>query len=41
VAFGAPGVVIGPLVLAVTAAIVEIWHDRTRSGRAADAAPPG
>ncbi len=38
-AFGAPGVVIGPLVLAVTVAIVEIWRDRTRAGRAADAAP--
>lgn len=39
VAFGAPGVVIGPLVLAVTVAIVEIWRDRTRGGGAADAAP--
>jgi predicted PurR-regulated permease PerM len=41
VAFGAPGVVIGPLVLALTVALLEIWRDRTRFGRAADAAPAG
>lgn len=37
--FGASGLVLGPLVLAVTVAVMDIWLDRTAAGRAADAAP--
>ncbi|MBT2322349.1 AI-2E family transporter [Variovorax paradoxus] len=41
VAFGSSGFVIGPLVFAVTMAVVDIWRDRTAAGRAADSTPPG
>jgi predicted PurR-regulated permease PerM len=36
-AFGASGLVLGPLVLAVALAALEIWHERTAAGQAADA----
>lgn len=36
-AFGASGLVLGPLVLAVAIAAVEIWRERTAAGQAADA----
>lgn len=36
VVFGVSGLILGPLVLAVTLAILDIWHGRTESGGAAD-----
>lgn len=39
--FGASGLVLGPLVLAVTVAALDIWRDRTAAGGAADAPPAG
>lgn len=36
-AFGASGLVLGPLVLAVAIAALEIWRERTAAGHAADA----
>jgi predicted PurR-regulated permease PerM len=36
VVFGAAGVVLGPVVLAVTVALIEIWRRRTAHGRAAE-----
>jgi predicted PurR-regulated permease PerM len=30
--FGAPGLILGPVLLASTIALLEIWHDRTESG---------
>jgi predicted PurR-regulated permease PerM len=39
--FGASGLVIGPVVLAVTLAVVDIWRDRTAAGRAADTPTAG
>jgi predicted PurR-regulated permease PerM len=36
-AFGASGLVLGPVVLAVALAAMEIWHERTAAGQAADA----
>lgn len=36
VLFGAAGLVLGPLVLAVTVALLEVWRERTRGGHAAD-----
>jgi predicted PurR-regulated permease PerM len=35
--FGASGVVLGPLVLSLTAALLEIWRRRTQDGRTAEA----
>lgn len=35
---GAAGVVVGPLILSVTDALIDIWRRRTAHGRAADAA---
>jgi predicted PurR-regulated permease PerM len=37
--FGASGLVLGPLVLAVTVGVMDIWRERTSAGQAADAAP--
>jgi predicted PurR-regulated permease PerM len=34
--FGASGLIIGPLVLAITVALLNIWRDRTTQGRAAE-----
>jgi predicted PurR-regulated permease PerM len=36
VVFGAAGVVLGPVVLAITVALIEIWRRRTAHGRAAE-----
>jgi predicted PurR-regulated permease PerM len=36
--FGAAGLVLGPVILSVTAALVELLSRRTTGGRAADAA---
>ncbi len=36
--FGAAGVVVGPLILSVADALIDIWRRRTAHGRAADAA---
>jgi predicted PurR-regulated permease PerM len=36
VVFGAAGVVLGPVVLAITVALIEIWRRRTEHGRAAE-----
>lgn len=36
--FGAVGVVLGPLILALTDAIIEVWRRRTADGRAAETA---
>ncbi len=37
--FGASGLIIGPVILALTDAILEIWRRRTADGRPAEAAP--
>lgn len=37
--FGASGLILGPVILALTDAIVEIWRRRTADGRAAESAP--
>jgi len=37
--FGAAGLVLGPVTLAVTAALLELLRRRTSGGRAADAPP--
>lgn len=37
--FGAAGLILGPVVLALTDAILEIWRRRTADGRPAEAAP--
>jgi predicted PurR-regulated permease PerM len=34
--FGASGLIIGPLVLAITVALLDIWSDRTEQGHAAE-----
>ena len=39
--FGASGLVLGPVVLAITIAAMEIWRDRTAAGQSADTAPTG
>lgn len=39
--FGAAGLVLGPLILALTDAILEIWRRRTAHGRPAEAATAG
>jgi predicted PurR-regulated permease PerM len=36
--FGAPGIVLGPVVLAVTIVLLEVWRARTAAGGKADAA---
>ena len=36
VVFGASGIILGPVVLAVTAALIEVWRRRTAGGRAAE-----
>lgn len=36
--FGAAGVVVGPLILSITDALIDIWRRRTAHGRAADTA---
>jgi predicted PurR-regulated permease PerM len=36
--FGASGLILGPVVLAVTIALVEVWRRRTRFGQSAEAA---
>lgn len=36
IAFGASGLVLGPVVLAVAAALLEVWRDRTAAGGTAD-----
>ena len=38
--FGASGLVLGPVILALTVALVDIWRRRTAGGRAAEAALP-
>jgi predicted PurR-regulated permease PerM len=40
--FGASGIVLGPMILSLTAALLEIWQRRTRDGRTAEEAirPP-
>jgi predicted PurR-regulated permease PerM len=35
--FGSSGVILGPVILAITVALVEIWRRRTAGGRAAEA----
>lgn len=37
--FGASGLVLGPGVLAITIAAMDIWHERTAAGQSADAPP--
>lgn len=37
VVFGASGLILGPMVLAVTDALLRVWRDGTRSGHTADA----
>jgi predicted PurR-regulated permease PerM len=39
--FGASGLILGPLVLAITDALLRVWRDRTRAGHAADEAGVG
>jgi predicted PurR-regulated permease PerM len=41
VMFGAAGIILGPVVLALTDAILEIWRRRTAQGRPAEAAATG
>jgi predicted PurR-regulated permease PerM len=36
--FGASGLVLGPVILAVTQALIDIWRRRTRGGRTAEEA---
>lgn len=36
--FGSSGLILGPVILAITVALVEIWRRRTAGGRAAEAA---
>ncbi len=36
VVFGASGIILGPVVLAITAALIEVWRRRTAGGRAAE-----
>jgi predicted PurR-regulated permease PerM len=40
VLFGGAGLVLGPLVLAVAVALLEVWRERTRGGHAADEPQP-
>ena len=35
--FGASGLILGPVALAVTLALFDVWRRRTAGGRAADA----
>jgi predicted PurR-regulated permease PerM len=35
--FGASGLILGPVTLAVTAALIDVWRRRTTGGHAADA----
>jgi predicted PurR-regulated permease PerM len=32
IAFGGSGLILGPVVLAVTVALIEVWRQRTRGG---------
>jgi predicted PurR-regulated permease PerM len=34
--FGAAGVILGPVIIVITIALVDVWRRRTRNGRAAD-----
>ncbi len=36
--FGAAGIVVGPLILSVTDALIDVWRRRTAQGRTADRA---
>jgi predicted PurR-regulated permease PerM len=36
--FGASGIILGPLALALTVALLEVWRQRTAEGHAADTA---
>ncbi|MGH8770085.1 MAG: AI-2E family transporter, partial [Burkholderiales bacterium] len=38
IVFGASGLILGPLVLAVTVALIEVWRERTRGGRSVEEA---
>ena len=38
--FGASGVILGPVALAITIALVDVWRRRTASGRAAEMSVP-
>ena len=37
--FGTSGLILGPIVLAVTLAVIDIWRERTAAGQAADGPP--
>ncbi len=37
--FGASGLILGPIVLAVTLAVIDIWRERTAAGQTADGPP--
>jgi predicted PurR-regulated permease PerM len=37
--FGASGLILGPIVLAVTLAVIDIWRERTAAGHTADGPP--
>lgn len=39
-AFGASGIVLGPVIVSTTAALIDIWWRRTAAGQAADATAP-
>jgi len=39
--FGAAGLILGPVALAVTVALVDVWRRRTAGGRAAEAGVKG
>jgi predicted PurR-regulated permease PerM len=36
--FGASGIILGPLALALTVALLEVWRQRTAEGHTADTA---
>ena len=38
IVFGASGLILGPVVLAVTVALIDVWRERTRGGHAVDEA---
>jgi len=38
-AFGASGIVLGPVIVSTTAALIDIWWQRTSAGQAADSSP--
>jgi predicted PurR-regulated permease PerM len=39
--FGASGLILGPVVLAVTSALIDIWRRRTSAGHSAEAGVAG